>query len=61
MKKEPGEPVIEINNVPLSNDLISDIRSLIETTRHNVAVPCISSADFKMSENLSSTFLLIRL
>jgi len=24
--------------VPLSNDLISDIRSLIETTRHNVAV-----------------------
>jgi len=38
MKKEPGEPVIEINNVPLSNDLIRDIRSLIETTRHNVAV-----------------------
>ena len=38
MKKEPGKPVIEINNVPLSNDLISDIRSLIETARHNVAV-----------------------
>ena len=38
MKKEPGKPVIGINNVPLSNDLISDIRSLIETARHNVAV-----------------------
>jgi len=38
MKKEPGKPVIEISNVSLSNDLISDIRSLIETARHNVAV-----------------------
>ena len=38
MKKEPGKPVIEINKVPLSNDLISDIRSLIETARNNVAV-----------------------
>jgi predicted nuclease of restriction endonuclease-like (RecB) superfamily len=38
MKKEPRKPVIEINKVPLSNDLISDIRSLIETARSNVAV-----------------------
>ncbi len=38
MKKEPGKPVIEINSMPLSNVLISDIRSLIETARHNVAV-----------------------
>jgi predicted nuclease of restriction endonuclease-like (RecB) superfamily len=38
MKKEPGKPVMETNSVALSNDLISDIRSLIETARHNVAV-----------------------
>jgi len=38
MKKEPGKPVIEINNVSISGDLIGDIRSLIETARHNVAV-----------------------
>jgi hypothetical protein len=30
--------ITEKYNVPLSNDLISDIRSLIETARHNVAV-----------------------
>ena len=38
MKKEPGKPVIDINNMPLSGDFIGDIRSLIETARHNVAV-----------------------
>jgi len=38
MKKEPGKPMIETSNVSLSNDLILDIRSLIETARHNVAV-----------------------
>ena len=30
--------ITEKYNVPLSNDLIGDIRSLIETARHNVAV-----------------------
>ena len=30
--------MIETSNVSFSNDLISDIRSLIETARHNVAV-----------------------
>jgi hypothetical protein len=30
--------ITEINNVSLSSDLIGDIRSLIETARHNVAV-----------------------
>jgi predicted nuclease of restriction endonuclease-like (RecB) superfamily len=38
MRKETGIQVIETNSMSLSNDLISDIRSLIETAKQNVAV-----------------------
>lgn len=38
MKKKPGEKVIKADNMPLSGELVSDIRRLIETARHNVAV-----------------------
>ena len=38
MKKETGKQVAKTYNKSLSGDLISDIRSLIETARHNVAV-----------------------
>lgn len=38
MKKKTGKQVAKTDNMPLSGDLVSDIRSLIETARHNVAV-----------------------
>ena len=38
MRKETENQVIETGNRSLSGDLIGDIRSLIETARHNVAV-----------------------
>jgi len=38
MKKETGKQVSKTNNKPISGNLIGDIRSLIETARHNVAV-----------------------
>jgi len=38
MKKETGTQVAKTDNKPISGNLISDIRSLIETARHNVAV-----------------------
>ena len=38
MRKETVNQVIETGNRSLSGDLIGDIRSLIETARHNVAV-----------------------
>jgi predicted nuclease of restriction endonuclease-like (RecB) superfamily len=38
MKKETGKQVTKIDNKPLSGNLIADIRKLIETARHNVAV-----------------------
>ena len=38
MRKETGKQVTETGNKPLSSDLIGDIRSLIETARHTVAV-----------------------
>ena len=38
MKKETGKQIIKPDNKVISGDLTSDIRSLIETARHNVAV-----------------------
>jgi predicted nuclease of restriction endonuclease-like (RecB) superfamily len=38
MKKEAGKQVAKTNNKSIFGDLIGDIRSLIETARHNVAV-----------------------
>ncbi len=38
MKKETGKRVAKTDNESISSDLIGDIRSLIETARHNVAV-----------------------
>ena len=38
MKKETRKRVAKAYNKPISGDLIGDIRSLIETARHNVAV-----------------------
>jgi len=38
MRKETGKQVAKTDKKPISGDLISDIRSLIETARHNVAV-----------------------
>ena len=38
MKNERGKQVAKTYNKPISGDLIGDIRSLIETARHNVAV-----------------------
>ena len=38
MKKETGTQVAKTDNKPISGNLISDIRRLIETARHNVAV-----------------------
>ena len=38
MRKETGKQVTETGNKPFTSDLIGDIRSLIETARHNVAV-----------------------
>jgi len=38
MKKETGKQAAKTDDKPLSGDLISDIRRLIETARHNVAV-----------------------
>jgi len=38
MRKETGKQVVKADNKPISGDLIGDIRSLIETARHNVAV-----------------------
>jgi hypothetical protein len=38
MRKETGTQVAKTDNKPISGNLISDIRSLIETARHNVAV-----------------------
>ena len=38
MRKETGKQVAKIDNKPLSGNLIADIRKLIETARHNVAV-----------------------
>jgi len=38
MKKETGKQVAEADNKLTSGDLIGDIRSLIETARHNIAV-----------------------
>ena len=38
MKKETRKRVAKAYNKPISGNLISDIRSLIETARHNVAV-----------------------
>jgi len=38
MRKETEKQVTETGNKPLSGDLVGDIRSLIETARHNVAV-----------------------
>ncbi|GAG91892.1 unnamed protein product, partial [marine sediment metagenome] len=38
MRKEMGKQVVKTDNRPISGNLISDIRSLIETARHNVAV-----------------------
>ncbi len=38
MKKETGKQVAKTYNKTISGDLIGDIRSLIETARHNIAV-----------------------
>ena len=38
MKKEPRKRVTKTYNKSISGDLIGDIRLLIETARHNVAV-----------------------
>ena len=38
MKKETGKQIVKTYNKSISGDLIGDIRSLIETARHNVAV-----------------------
>jgi len=38
MRKETGKQVVKTDNKPISGSLISDIRRLIETARHNVAV-----------------------
>jgi len=38
MRKETGKQVVKTDNKPISGNLISDIRRLIETARHNVAV-----------------------
>jgi len=38
MRKETGKQVAETGNKPLPGNLVGDIRSLIETARHNVAV-----------------------
>ncbi len=38
MRKETGKQVVKTDNKPISGNLIGDIRSLIETARHNVAV-----------------------
>jgi len=38
MKKETGKQIIKPDNKSISGDLIGDIRSLIETARHNVAI-----------------------
>ena len=38
MRKETGKQAAKTDDNPLSGDLISDIRRLIETARHNVAV-----------------------
>jgi len=38
MKKETGKQVAKRYNKTISGDLIGDIRSLIETARHNIAV-----------------------
>jgi predicted nuclease of restriction endonuclease-like (RecB) superfamily len=38
MRKETGKQVVKTDNKPISSNLISDIRRLIETARHNVAV-----------------------
>jgi hypothetical protein len=38
MRKKTGTQIIKPDNKVISGNLISDIRSLIETARHNVAV-----------------------
>ena len=38
MKKETGKQVVKTYNKFISADLIGDIRKLIETARHNIAV-----------------------
>jgi hypothetical protein len=38
MRKETGTQVAKTDNKPISGNLISDIRRLIETARQNVAV-----------------------
>ena len=38
MRKETGKQAAKKDDKPLSGNLISDIRRLIETARHNVAV-----------------------
>ena len=38
MKKETGKQVAKTYNNSISDDLIGDIRSLIETSRQNVAI-----------------------
>ncbi len=38
MKKEAGKQAAKTDDKSISGDLISDIRSLIETARHDVAV-----------------------
>ena len=38
MRKKTGTQIIKPDNKVISGDLIGDIRSLIETARHNVAV-----------------------
>jgi len=38
MKKKTAKRAVKTNNKPISGNLIGDIRSLIETARHNVAV-----------------------
>ena len=38
MKKETGKQIAKTYNKTISGDLIGDIRSLIETARHNIAV-----------------------
>ena len=38
MKKETGKQVAKTYNKSISADLIGDIRKLIETARHNIAV-----------------------
>ena len=38
MTKETGTQVVKSDNKSISGDLINDVRNLIETARHNVAV-----------------------